>query len=41
MGWWQFCLLLLGIGVVSWLIPALLFGYLFGAVASSIAGRGR
>ena len=32
MNWWQFVLLLIGIGVAAWIIPALLFGYLFGGV---------
>ena len=37
MNWWQWCLLLVGIGAVSWLIPALIIGYAFGGVMGSIA----
>lgn len=37
MNWWQGLLLLLGIAAVSWLIPALIFGYALGGVFGSVA----
>jgi hypothetical protein len=36
MNWWQWCLLLAGIGAASWLIPAMIIGYVFGEVFGSI-----
>jgi hypothetical protein len=39
MNWWQGLLLVLGIAAVSWLIPALIFGYAFGGVVGSIRHR--
>lgn len=37
MNWWQWCLLMIGIGVASWLIPALIIGWAFGGVFGSLA----
>lgn len=37
MNWWQWCLLLAAIAAASWLIPALILGYVFGGVFGSIA----
>ena len=36
MNWWQWLLLLLGIAAVSWIIPALIFGYALGGVVGSV-----
>lgn len=37
MNWWQWCLLLLGIGTATWLIPAVILGYALGGAAESAA----
>lgn len=39
MNWWQFLLMLIGIGVAAWLIPAAIFGYALGGIARQVCGR--